>query len=145
MKKFLFLLFFSFTAFAKTGDRLRSLPVQDGGRIKPFDSFARETLQLVYGKQKYQEREAYEIILTWMLSPQDWHDKELFEVRHKDILKQLKLDTEKRWYTGKELFDNEIFSMLRGELQAKRDAKEKLTPYLQALQRLENQYFVFQS
>lgn len=146
MKKYflVFILAFSSLVHAADGDRLRYLPVQDGGRVKPYDTFAREILQLIYGKQKFQDREAYEIILTWMLSPQDWSDRPLFEVRHKEVLRQLKLDTEKRWYTGTELFDNEVFTILRGELQAKQEAKEKLTPYLQALQRLENQYFVFQ-
>lgn len=131
-------------ASATEGEALRALPVQDGGRIKPYDTFAREMLQLIYGKQTYQNREAYEIILTWMLSPQDWQDRNLFEVRHKDVLAQLKLDPEKRWYTGKELFQNEVFPLLRSELAGKLEEKEKLTPYLQALQRLENQYFVFQ-
>ncbi len=131
-------------ASAKEGEALRYLHVQDSGRIKPYDTFAREMLQLIYGKQTYQGREAYEIILTWMLSPQDWNERELFELRHKEVLQQLKLNPDKRWYTAKELFDNEVFPLLRGELQGKLAEKEKLTPYLQALQRLENQYFVFQ-
>jgi cytochrome c-type biogenesis protein CcsB len=147
MKKFLMvvLLFFGVSGLANPGDALRYLPVQDAGRVKPYDTFAREILQLVYGKQTYEKREAYEIILTWMLTPADWQDRPLFEVRHKEVLKQLKLDPEKRWYTGKELFDNEIFPLLREELRAKQEAKEKLTPYLQALQRIDNQYSVFQS
>jgi cytochrome c-type biogenesis protein CcsB len=135
---------FSAVAFAKDGDGLRYLPVQDGGRIKPYDTFAREMLQLVYGKQTYQERQAYEIIFTWMLSPQDWQDRDLFEVRNKEVLQQLKLIPEKRWYTGKELFNNESFTLMRAELHNKLESKEKLTPYLQALQRLENQFIVFQ-
>ncbi len=131
-------------AFAKEGNGLRSLPVQDGGRIKPYDTFAREMLQLVHGKTTYQDRNASEIIFTWMLAPQDWQDRDLFEVRNKDVLKQLKLSDEKRWFTAKEIFDNETFQLLRAELRTKQEAKEKLTPYLQALQRLENQFGAFQ-
>src|SRR5687768_9741030 len=105
MKKIVLILGFLITSvgFAKEGEALRYLPVQDGGRIKPYDTFAREMLQLVYGKQKYQGREAYEIILTLMLSPQDWGDRDLFEVRHKEVLSQLKLNPDERWYSGKEL------------------------------------------
>ncbi len=136
--------FFGPSSFAKEGDGLLYLPVQDGGRIKPYDTFAREMLQLVYGKTSFQGREAYEIIFTWLLSPQDWQDRDLFEVRHKEVLKQLKLNEDKRWYTANELFDNETFILLRGELRAKQEAKEKLSPYLQALQRLDNQYAIFQ-
>ncbi len=45
MKNLIFLalsLIISASAFAKPGDALKYLPVQDGGRIKPYDSFARE-------------------------------------------------------------------------------------------------------
>ena len=80
----------------KEGQALRALPVQSDGRVKPFDSFAREMLELVYGKQKYEGREAYEIIFTWMLAPQAWSSKELFEVRNHEVLKNLGLDTAKR-------------------------------------------------
>ncbi|OYZ16192.1 MAG: cytochrome C biogenesis protein [Bdellovibrio sp. 28-41-41] len=127
----------------KEGEALRNLPVQADGRIKPFDSFAREMLELVYGKQKYEKRDAYEIILTWMLAPQTWQAKELFEVRNFEVLNRLGLDNQKRYYKGEELFSGAKFSELRAELAAKRETKEKLTPYFQALQRLENQYFVF--
>ncbi|MCK6599868.1 MAG: hypothetical protein L6Q37_16000, partial [Bdellovibrionaceae bacterium] len=73
----------------KRGEALRALPVQSDGRTKPFDSFAREMLELIYGKQKYEGREAYEIIFTWMLAPQVWTQKELFEVRNHEVLKNL--------------------------------------------------------
>ncbi len=125
------------------GERLRALPVQADGRIKPFDTFAKEMLEIVYGKKTFEKREAYEIILTWMLSPQAWQNKELFEVKNHDLLTALKLDEKRRYFRGDEIFSNDRFTMLRQELQEKRESKEKLTPYYQALQRLENQFFVF--
>ncbi len=129
--------------YLKEGDALRALPVQADGRVKPFDSFAREMLSLVYGKQRYESREAYEIILTWMLAPQTWQVKELFEVRNFEVLSRMGLDAQKRYYRGDELFGNSKFADLRAELASKRESKEKLTPYFQALQRLENQFFIF--
>lgn len=137
-------LFFCFTVHAKPGDALKTLPVQDGGRIKPYDSFAREMLEIVYGKSKYERRNATEIVLTWMLAPQSWEDKKIFEVRNHQVLEALKLPKDQRYFTGAEIFGNERFSLLRQELQGKRESKEKLNPYFQALQRLENQFFTFQ-
>ncbi|UOF02320.1 cytochrome c biogenesis protein [Bdellovibrio reynosensis] len=134
----------SFSASAKDGDALKSLPVQDGGRIKPYDSFSREMLEIVYGKSKFEGRAATEIVLTWMLSPQAWHDKKIFEVRNHEVLTALNLPKEQRYFSGEELFAGDRFTLLRQELQSKRETKEKLNPYFQALQRLENQYFVFQ-
>ena len=122
---------------------IKYLPVQDGGRVKPYGIFAEEMLEIVYGKSKFEGREAYEIILTWMLSPSSWSGKAIFEVRNHELLDNLKLDKSRRHFTGEEVFGNERFTMLRQELQAKRESKEKLNPYFQALQRLENQFIVF--
>ena len=137
-------LMLSFSVMAKTGDALKYLPVQDGGRIKPYESFAKEMLEIVYGKSTYEGRAATEIVLTWMLSPQAWQNKKIFEVRNHQVLDAMKLSKEQRYFTGEELFAGDRFPLLRQELQAKRESKEKLNPYFQALQRLENQFFVFQ-
>ncbi|KYG64256.1 cytochrome C biogenesis protein [Bdellovibrio bacteriovorus] len=147
MKKILLVamtLFMAVSVFAKDGDALKYLPVQDGGRIKPYDSFSREMLEIVYGKTKYEGRAATEIVMTWMLSPQAWQDKKIFEVRNHQVLTSMNLPKDQRYFSGEELFAGDRFNLLRQELQAKRDTKEKLNPYFQALQRLENQYFVFQ-
>lgn len=136
---------FTFANMANSKDRiqLKYMPVQDAGRIKPFDTFAREVLSIVYGKHKYEGREAYEVVFTWMLTPEVWLNKKIFEVRNHDVLKGMKLSNEQRYFDAKELFENDRFVLLQQELQAKRETKEKLTPYFQALQRLENQYFIF--
>lgn len=146
----LLIVLFSLVGFAKAGDEILYLPVQDSGRVKPFDTFARETLKLVYGRETYKpvesskKIEAHWVVLTWMLSPESWVDRPLFEVKNKEILEKLKLATDKKHYSGQELFKATEFANLIQELQNKRDAKEKLTPYFQAVQRLENQFFVFQ-
>lgn len=128
----------------QAGTELRSLAVQDSGRIKPFDTFAKEVLEIVYGKKTYESKPAYEVVLTWMLSPELWQEKAIFEIRNQQVLKALDLPEDKRWYKGQEVFGHQHFSLLMQELQAKRQSKEKLNPYFQALQRIENQFFVFQ-
>jgi cytochrome c-type biogenesis protein CcsB len=131
------------------GDQLRALPVQDGGRVKPFDTFAKETLELVYGRQSYKPKDggaaiqAQWVVLTWMLSPESWVSRPLFEVKHHQVMEQLKLDKERKHFTADEIFKSEKFMNLMQELQNKRQTKEKLNPYFQALQRLESQFGVF--
>ncbi|MBX2989291.1 MAG: cytochrome c biogenesis protein CcsA [Bdellovibrionaceae bacterium] len=127
----------------KTGEALRALPVQDGGRVKPYDTFAQETLNGIYGKKTYEGRDAWEIVLTWMLAPTVWADKEIFELRNKDLLSALGLDSSRRWFKGDEIFGKERFPELMQDLRARRESKEKLSPYFQDLQRLENQWFLF--
>lgn len=134
-------LFVSMSAFGF--NEMQILPVQDGGRIKPFDSFAREQLELVYGKTKFEGRQAYEVIMTWMLTPEAWQEKEIFQIQNLDVKKRLNLSQDQKRFKGDPIFSNQAFPGLMQELNEKRETKEKLTPYFQALQRLENQYFVF--
>jgi cytochrome c-type biogenesis protein CcsB len=144
------LFLFSLISNAAPGDAIKYLPVQDAGRIKPFDTFAKETLQLVYGKQSYKAQpdspsvEAHWIVLTWMLSPESWVNRPLFEVRNKEVLAKLQLNSEQKHYSGQELFKSNEFPNLMQDLTNKREAKEKLDPYFQAIQRLENQFIIFQ-
>lgn len=139
----LMVVFASVAVHAEPGDGLKYLPVQDAGRIKPFDTFGKEVLEIVYGKTQYEGRAGYEIVMTWMLSPQSWSEKAIFEVRNHQVLEALKLPKERRHFTGAEVFGSDRFTLLRQELAAKRESKEKLDPYFQALQRLENQYLIF--
>jgi cytochrome c-type biogenesis protein CcsB len=151
---FICFIFFSNTVFSTPGELIRSLPVQDGGRIKPYDSFAKETLELIYGKSKYKRQvtesnsvqksePAYLIVLSFILAPESWLKIPLFEVTHLDIKNKLKLDLDQKHFTGAQIFQNENFPNLMQELSDQRESKEKLTPYFQALQRLENQLYVF--
>jgi cytochrome c-type biogenesis protein CcsB len=131
------------------GEQIRYLPVQDAGRVKPFDTFAKETLELIHGRKSYKPKDdakpvaAHWVVLTWMLSPESWITRPLFEVKNHQILEQLKLSKEQKYFTGNEVFKSEAFANLMQELQNKRQTKEKLDPYFQAVQRLENQFFAF--
>lgn len=132
----------------KLGEAIRYLPVQDGGRIKPYDTFAKEVLEVVYGKKKYKTESgdsapAYLIVLTWMLSPDSWTNRPLFEVNHLDVKNKLGLPKDQKYFSSNELFTTDKFQNLMQELADKRLSQEKLTPYYQALQRLQNQMLYF--
>lgn len=132
----------------KLGEAIRYLPVQDGGRIKPYDTFAKEVLEVVYGKKTYKTESgesapAYLIVLTWMLSPDSWTNRPLFEVNHLDVKNKLGLAHDRKYFSSTELFTTDKFQNLMQELADKRQSQEKLTPYFQALQRLQNQMIYF--
>jgi cytochrome c-type biogenesis protein CcsB len=152
MKSFLlvsFVFLFSLFAQADITESLQGLPVQDAGRFKPFDTFARESLQLIYGKQTFKldngekARPATEIVMTWVLQPTAWQNTPLFEIRYAQLKKGLKFPEERKLYSFNEIMGNERLPTLMQELQSKRESKEKLDPYFQALQRLESQLATF--
>lgn len=122
---------------------LRALPVQDGGRTKPFHTLAKESVELIYGKDEIAGRPAVEVVMTWILQPTAWQDREIFEVRNSLVRRGLKLPEGRRHYRLAELVSNERLSLLMQDLAARRETKIKLDPYYQALQRLETQIFVF--
>lgn len=119
------------------------LPVQDNGRVKPFDTLARESLGLVYGEQTYNGRPATEIVMTWMIVPEHWDETNFVKVTSEPLKKALKLDLKRRYFSPKELMNNNRMGVIFSELQSKRQGKEKLNPYDQAVAHLENQLGVY--
>lgn len=133
----------SLSAHAKIGDILATIPVQDGGRIKPLDSFARESLQLIYGKREFKDRAATEIVMTWLLLPEHWDAIDFIKVDRKDLKDALKLAAERTHFSPQEVLSSERLTLLFQDLQGKRQAQEKLDPYWQAVQTLENQISLY--
>lgn len=132
-------------AFAEEKRSLDSLPVQDSGRIKPFDTFARETLQLIWGREKFNDRKAVDVILSWMLVPEEVEKKELILIRHAGLREALGLPNERLHFTINELMLNPKVGLMLQDLRGRRENKEKLDPFFQAVQTLENQISLFQA
>ncbi len=141
-------------------ERLKRLPIQDAGRIKPLNTFATETLQLVYGRTSYKPlakagadaakadlrpRPALEIIMTWFLAPQFWDDQPIVEMKMPALKEALNLDKTRDRFSPQELFTNDRIGLVLQELAAYRETKAKLNPYYQSVSRLENQLGVYQA
>lgn len=137
------LAFVSLTAVASPTDPLGLLAVQEGGRVKPLDSLARESLKLIYGKEKFEKRPALEIVMTMLLQPDEWDDKEIVELRHAELKKSLKLPVEKNHFSLNTILASDRLSLAFQELASQREAKVKLNGYFQAVQRLESQIFTY--
>jgi len=131
------------SAQANPMEPIKFLVVQDAGRLKPYDTFARESLQLIYGRAKMEGKEASEIIFTWILAPELWEEKDFVQLKRKDLKEALKLDLKKDRFSPKELIENDRINLVMQDLRNKVDAKEKLDPYFQAVQRLDHQLGLF--
>lgn len=143
----LFCISFVAVDFASAGpfQELAELPVQDAGRIKPYDTFARESLELIYGKATFKSRPALEVVTTWWVLPQPWEKTEFFEIRHSGLRDALNLDHKRLYYSPAEILSNVRLPVIMQELKTLREQGEKLNPYFQSVQRLENQLGMFQS
>ncbi len=126
-------------------EALDKIPVQDAGRVKPFGTFAKETLQLVHGKTKFEGKEPSEVIFTWLLIPDQWLNMPVVELRHSGLKEALKIESKELRFSPQSLLTNERIPLVIQELNTLRGRQEKLNPYFQAVQRLENQLSMFQA
>jgi cytochrome c-type biogenesis protein CcsB len=117
--------------------------------LKPFDSYARETLTLMYGRSRYRPAEdkpahdASKIVSTWMMVPEAWMAKPFVRVDHFGLKKALGFSEEQKFFSPEEILKSTRFGVILSELNSKRQLKEKLNPFDQAVQKLESQMGFF--
>lgn len=95
---------------------LGTLPVQSGGRIKPLDTLARETVRSVTGKSG---THPVATLVGWWADPDLAQAEPLIEFRDIDSKQELGLDPDRRWYSLVELRDNAALDE-RGDLIRRR-------------------------
>ena len=61
-------------------EKLASIPVQQGGRVKPFESFAREAILYVTGKTAWKKQPAAQTVWQWIVTPEKWIGEPLIYV-----------------------------------------------------------------
>ncbi len=88
---------------------LRLIPTQSGGRIKPFDEFARENILAMTGARSYGGLEPSEMLLSMMVDPKTWSDLPIIRVSNDDLKKQLLLDLSRKYFSPTELMKNNVF------------------------------------
>ncbi|MBN2208862.1 MAG: cytochrome c biogenesis protein CcsA [Candidatus Coatesbacteria bacterium] len=64
----------------KATDRLSVLAVQNNGRIKPLESFARERLLDIFGERTFAGLSPTLVILSWALCPDEWSEKPIIKL-----------------------------------------------------------------
>ena len=97
-------------------DRFRFLAVQQGGRLKPFDTFALETVRYITGKDEFEKRDPVITMLQWYAAGDKVQDLPVIEFRNKDWHKTLGLPVEQRYFTAAELNANPGVMKVREEL-----------------------------
>ena len=61
-------------------ETIRRLAIQQGGRVKPFDSFARETLDRLTGSPRWKGQDPVETLLSILTEPDRWQEEPLLSV-----------------------------------------------------------------
>jgi cytochrome c-type biogenesis protein CcsB len=119
--------------------RLAGLAIQSGGRVKPFDTFAREGAQLLTGRSTYRGLPAVDMILSIAVEPQRWQNEKFLQLNFLALKRDLGLDEKENLFSPDELMKSPRLMPLFQDLDAKQKAAEKLDPYFQALARVGSQ------
>ena len=122
----------------------KTLPVQHKGRIKAFDSLARESLRTVYGKETFKRKPAFEIVLSWLLLPDYWESASFIFVE-KEIKKSIGLPLKSKHFSPYKLKRSDRLILQWGELKDLRERKEALDPYFQKLEKLETRLLIYEA
>lgn len=130
--------------FSQAENTWKYLPIQHQGRIKPFDTFSREILKTVYGKETYKKRSAVEVILSWLIVPDFW-EKTPFILMDKKIIQNLKLPLKSKYFSPAELKSNSRLALQLAELKSLQQREETLNSYFQSLQKLELRLIIYEA
>ncbi len=125
---------------------LRSLAIQDGGRVKPFDTYAREIARRVagakpFGFQRVLGLDPVDWVLSMMADPDRWrHEPGLIRVTHVGLRQAAHLPAEKDRYSWDELTRDPglAAAMEKVHDKVRQDREAKLDPIESEVSSLED-------
>jgi len=112
---------------------LRHIAIQEGGREKPLDTFARETARRVVGAKPFgfesvRSLEPTEWVLSMLATPDRWREEPIVKVTHAGLREAAGLPQDKDHYTFNELVGNEGFLSAVKDVHAKLRQDQKIDP-----------------
>jgi len=107
------------------------LAIQDGGRRKPVDTFARETLIRVTGRSTYTDKsgrtwQPNDFILSALLETHDWKNEPMVLVSFGKLKEQLGLDKTQRRFSFAQLTGSPELQRITNEARAHKRAEQPL-------------------
>jgi cytochrome c-type biogenesis protein CcsB len=107
------------------------LAVQDGGRRKPVDTFARETLIRITGRSTYTDKtgrkwQPNDIVLSAQLETHDWKNEPMVLVSFGKLKEQLGLDKTQRRFSFAQLVGSTELQRIANEARARKRAEQTL-------------------
>jgi cytochrome c-type biogenesis protein CcsB len=106
---------------------LRLMPVQSGGRVKPFDEFARENILALTGSRSWSNFDPSEMVISMMVNPKEWADEKIIRISVPEVNQQLLLETSRKYFSPNELLSNNSFLQYSEGIQSNGTAAEQVT------------------
>ena len=112
--------------------QFRLLAIQDGGRRKPIDTFATETLIRITARSTYTDKagrvwQPKDFLLSALLETHDWRNEPMVLVSYGQLKRQLGLEPARRRFTFAQLTALPELNRLANEAHALRKAEKPLS------------------
>ena len=103
---------------------ITDIPIQEGGRIKPLDTYARNQSLAFYGKRKikHEKLESIDWLLNLFTYPEKGLDQQVFNIRNPEVVNALELEWTNNFHRYS---SNEIFPGVEKQLTLIRNIFEK--------------------
>jgi len=107
------------------------LAIQDGGRRKPIDTFARETLIRITGRSTYSDKagrkwQPNDFVLSALLDTRDWKNELMMLISSGQLIEQLRLDKTQRRFSFAQLTGSTELQRIASEARALKRAEKPL-------------------
>ena len=107
---------------------LATLPIQQGGRVKPLDTFARESVRIITGHESFEGRSSMDLLMDWLANAKNWENKEFILMQNLELKSFLQIPVEQKWVTPEKLRNNEGFIAFARTCYNKQQKKITLNP-----------------
>jgi len=107
------------------------IAIQDGGRRKPVDTFAKETLIRITGRSTYRDKAGRDwrpndLVFSGLLETHDWKDEPMVLISSAQLKEQLGLDKTQRRFSFAQLAGSAELQRLANEAAALKRAEKPL-------------------
>lgn len=85
------------------GRSANSIPIQHSGRVKSFESFSKQTVELISGKESWQHKPAVDLVLQALDKKNKVADWPWVRISYKELLAELGLSEERQFFSYNEL------------------------------------------
>ena len=92
MKNYIIILCILVSSVFGDGLKFNEIPIQEDGRIKPLDSFARNQLLIFSGKSELPSYNAIELLFNILNRDPDVKNEQIFKIENPDVVKMLGMD-----------------------------------------------------
>jgi len=118
-------LFLSSFAFAKNTEFdyqfINQIAVQDQGRIKPLQTFFKDSVFLISKKLTSRKNNPTQVCLSWLSQPEKYELADLMYLKSKNLKKIIQLDLDKVYFSPFQIAHNEVFRKYLNEIDVRRD------------------------